>query len=122
MHDDIERHGRILRAQHPICAWRQPAALGVARPNNQEELTMKFLLLAVLITPLAGIGTPAQAQNYPWCAFYNAGDNAQNCGFVTVEQCRATVHGIGGFCGPNNTYVPPPGPHAQSTQRPWSHS
>jgi hypothetical protein len=31
---------------------------------------------------------------------------ATNCGFLTIEQCRATVSGIGGFCVPNQFYNP----------------
>ena len=31
---------------------------------------------------------------------------ASNCGFLTIEQCRATVSGIGGFCVPNQFYNP----------------
>jgi hypothetical protein len=65
-----------------------------------------FFLLAIL-AGTAGIGTRAQAQNYPWCATLNMGDSAYNCGFVSREQCMASVNGIGGFCQPNNTYRPP---------------
>ena len=42
------------------------------------------------------VGT-ANAGPYKWCAVYSA-RGASNCGFVTLEQCRATVSGIGGFC------------------------
>ena len=31
---------------------------------------------------------------------------ASNCGFLTIEQCRATVSGIGGFCVINQFYNP----------------
>ena len=31
---------------------------------------------------------------------------ATNCGFLTIEQCRATVSGIGGFCVINQFYNP----------------
>jgi hypothetical protein len=56
----------------------------------------------------ATLTTGAFAQNYPWCAYYSTGDgNATNCGFVTREQCAASVSGIGGHCEPNNVYVPP---------------
>jgi Protein of unknown function (DUF3551) len=62
-------------------------------------------VLGILIVATA-IGTRAQAQNYPWCAYYSTGDgNGTNCGFVTREQCLATVSGIGGHCEPNNLYV-----------------
>ena len=49
----------------------------------------------------------ATADPYKWCAVYSTGDAAYNCGFVTIEQCRATVSGIGGFCKPNQFYTGP---------------
>ena len=36
----------------------------------------------------------ARAENYPWCAVLSVGDAAYNCGFTTLEQCRATVSGV----------------------------
>ena len=52
------------------------------------------------------MNTGAQAQDYPWCAYYSTGDgNSTNCGFVTREQCMASVSGVGGQCEPNNFYV-----------------
>jgi hypothetical protein len=67
---------------------------------------MKILPLAlgVLVITVA-IGTRADAQNYPWCAIYSA-KGAQNCGMVSFQQCMDTVRGIGGFCEPNEQYVP----------------
>jgi hypothetical protein len=61
-----------------------------------------FALAALVATITFGSG--AKAQNYPWCAFYDAGDEAIVCGFVSFEQCLATVRGIGGFCDRNNLY------------------
>jgi hypothetical protein len=56
-----------------------------------------------LLTPTAG-----QADPYKWCAVYGGKDDgARNCGFVTLEQCRATVSGIGGFCEENSFYTGP---------------
>ncbi len=62
-----------------------------------------LFVVAILAAGVA-LGPRAQAQNYPWCASYDTGDQATNCGFVSREQCMATVSGIGGFCTPNNTY------------------
>jgi Protein of unknown function (DUF3551) len=75
--------------------------------------TAVFMLEMVCAT--MAIGTPAEAQNYPWCAIYDVGDAAYNCGFVSREQCIATVRGIGGFCNANTQYVPPttPAPRAR---------
>jgi len=72
------------------------------------------IFLATLGLSLAAValGTPAQAQNYPWCAQYSGKmGGAMNCGFSTWQQCMATVSGIGGFCQPNNTYRPPGASH-----------
>jgi hypothetical protein len=75
-----------------------------------------FVLAILAVTP--GLVTRAQAQNYPWCAVLNMGDAAYNCGFVTHEQCMATVSGIGGFCELNNLYQAPSTPRAP---RPLGH-
>jgi hypothetical protein len=47
---------------------------------------------------------PAQADVYRWCATYGAGFGSESCYFMTIEQCRASVSGLGGFCRPNNLY------------------
>ncbi len=52
---------------------------------------------------------PATADPYKWCAQY-AGDDGgggTNCGFVTLEQCRATISGMGGLCVPSPFYTGP---------------
>jgi hypothetical protein len=52
--------------------------------------------------------SPSQADPYKWCAVYGGRDGgASNCGFVTLEQCQATVSGIGGFCQENQFYTGP---------------
>ena len=79
------------------------------------------LLLSVLtiFVVMAGIGTRADAQSYPWCAIYNMGDASYNCGFVTHDQCMASVSGIGGLCEPNTQYQPAVAP---LRQKPRTHS
>ena len=69
---------------------------------------MRLLLFPLgICVGIAGLESPAEAQNYPWCAMLNMGDQAVNCGFVSSEQCAAYVRGIGGYCMPNNTYQLP---------------
>jgi Protein of unknown function (DUF3551) len=73
---------------------------------------MRFLLFILGIgVGIVGIGNPAEAQNYPWCAIYDK-LGGTNCGFVTFEQCMETARGLGSLCQPNTRYVPPPGPHS----------
>jgi hypothetical protein len=82
-----------------------------------RALTVVIGILVATVAP----GASALAQNYPWCAVYSTGDgDATNCGFVTREQCLATVSGIGGRCEPNNRYVPPSDvrPDGASTGKP----
>jgi Protein of unknown function (DUF3551) len=78
---------------------------------------MRLLLIIVgAFASIVCVAKPAEAQTYPWCAYYNfgggGGGGAENCGWATFEQCLATVRGIGGSCGPNPMYQPLPGPHA----------
>ena len=77
-------------------------------------MRLATLTFAALALPVALAATPAQAYDmpydpYPWCAVYS-GDagGASNCGFLTIDQCRATVSGIGGSCEPNQFYNPRP--------------
>ena len=39
------------------------------------------------------IGTPAQAQNYPWCAYWRGTGGSRNCGFISYAQCMETAQG-----------------------------
>ena len=72
---------------------------------------MRYRLLGLVgVIALATTGTtPAAAQTpwYPWCAHYTGMDygGAIACGYVTREQCMASVSGVGGFCEQN---FPPP--------------
>jgi hypothetical protein len=51
---------------------------------------------------------PAAADPYRWCAVLGAtSDLGTNCYFVTLEQCQATISGVGGFCTPNYRYAGP---------------
>jgi hypothetical protein len=68
------------------------------------------LFILSVVAFVVCIEKPAAAQNYPWCAYYDfAFGGATNCGFVTFEQCLATVRGIGGSCGANPQYQGSPG-------------
>ena len=78
---------------------------------------MRMLGLALGVAVTVGLAGSAQAQNYPWCAVYDVGDAAYNCGFVTYEQCRASVSGIGGTCMRNTTYTPAAAPRVHPQNR-----
>jgi Protein of unknown function (DUF3551) len=64
------------------------------------------IALFVLAMAAATIGTPAQAQNYPWCAYWNGTGGSRNCGFVSYQQCQQTAQGAGATCQLNAGYEP----------------
>ena len=81
---------------------------------------MRFsLFILVVLAAIIGSEKPAEAQNYPWCAYYNFfHGGATNCGFATWQQCQAAISGVGGSCGANPTYQPPRGTYL-STRSPY---
>ena len=50
---------------------------------------------------------------------YSGGNSGggRNCGFSTIEQCRGTVSGMGGFCEPNLFYPGSAGGTPQSKRK-----
>ncbi|MBI5911348.1 MAG: DUF3551 domain-containing protein [Betaproteobacteria bacterium] len=65
------------------------------------------MLMAAALTAMTT--TAGKADPYRWCAVYGGrdGGGGTNCGFVTLEQCRATISGIGGLCQHNPFYTGP---------------
>ena len=71
---------------------------------------MRKTLVTLILAGLAAtfLSAAASADPYQWCAVYSGkGGSASNCGFVSLEQCRQTVTGIGGFCAVNQFYTGP---------------
>ncbi len=70
-----------------------------------------LILSAILSAGALLVPTASHADPYQWCAQYSGrGGGGRNCGFVTWEQCMATVSGIGGFCQRNQFYTGSEGP------------
>jgi hypothetical protein len=71
-----------------------------------------FAPAAIVAAIVFGGAKPSAAMViYPWCAEYGGRSfGAENCGFVTFQQCLATIAGNGGFCKPNPWYTPYPPP------------
>jgi hypothetical protein len=46
------------------------------------------------------LAADADAASGRWCATYSR-RGSENCGYATLDQCRAQVSGIGGWCRPN---------------------
>ena len=68
---------------------------------------MRFAFAALVILFGSSLFDVANADPYRWCAEYTGGalGGSSNCYFQTLEQCRATVSGVGGYCSPNPFYT-----------------
>jgi hypothetical protein len=86
--------------RRPLLAW-------VVCRTGEGPMRCIALIGIAAIASLAALATPVRAEiEYPWCAQYGGGEmgGGRNCGFSTLEQCRATISGIGGSCEPNLFY------------------
>jgi hypothetical protein len=80
--------------------------------------TSLFLAALLGLAFLLGGAPEAKADPYRWCAEYGGTEGGgNNCGFVTLEQCRATILGMGGWCVPNQFYDGRPYDQAQPVRR-----
>ncbi len=61
---------------------------------------MRIAVAALFSLVAVSTAAPAQADPYPWCAQYGGfgGGGVESCYYMTLEQCRASVAGIGGWC------------------------
>jgi len=88
---------------------------GVApmRPLAAHARCVRVLMVvAVAATSVFFTAGATCADPYKWCAVDNSGGGT-NCGFVTIEQCRATISGKGGSCEPKQVIPPSLSPAAK---------
>jgi len=57
-----------------------------------------FPLVVAGFSSLVGSAQAQSAYSYPWCAVEANKTGATSCAFVTLQQCRASLGGIGGTC------------------------
>ncbi len=65
------------------------------------------LILAFVVCAIAGSTfDTARADPYRYCAVMGGGQEGGmvSCYFMTLQQCQATISGIGGFCRENLFY------------------
>lgn len=87
---------------------------------------MRFALAVLLAVLFGGTIDTARADPYPWCAQLGMSDDiGTNCYYLTLQQCQASVSGVGGFCTHNNFYdgrpVTTPGDVVRSSRKRPAH-
>ncbi len=70
------------------------------------KITLFAAAVATAAVGLAGTSRTAQATDYPYCAIAGGRHAYENCGYFTLEQCLASVSGVGGHCSQNPRYSP----------------
>ena len=70
---------------------------------------MRTLMLLAIFGATSAVADPVQARfggaaSGAWCLFTDP--YTYNCGFATLQQCRATASGAGGQCQPNPSGPP----------------
>jgi hypothetical protein len=87
----------------------------ITRTQQPKRMRRIGILAAVVVTAASMLFTvgAASADPYKWCAVDSSGGGT-NCGFVTIEQCRATISGQGGFCEPKQVVPPNLSPAARA--------
>jgi len=63
---------------------------------SKQMMTKATLALALAGIALVYAGNANAANTGVWCA--HLADATTNCGFATLQQCRAAVSGIGCIC------------------------
>ena len=74
---------------------------------------MRPLAFAATLGALALTSSPALAQG-AWCS---EDMNARNCGFYTLEQCKAYASGLGAMCYANPYLAKTPAESAKRSKR-----
>ncbi len=89
-----------------------PLITRTQRPKRMRRVGILAAVVVAAASMLVTVGA-ASADPYKWCAVDSSGGGT-NCGFVTIEQCRATISGQGGFCEPKQVVPPNLSPAARA--------
>jgi uncharacterized protein DUF3551 len=76
--------------------------LGILRryPLERTRIMRAIGLVSITLATIVLAATNAAAAQ--WCAIYtDQMGGSENCGYATLDQCRAQVLGLGGWCRPN---------------------
>jgi hypothetical protein len=83
-------------------------------------IVLVAIVLAAAVLAYAGMTTPLYAQQAPYCAQFSDG-TSPSCTFATLQQCNASISGVGGVCNlnPAAAYQAPP-PARYQYQQPFN--
>jgi hypothetical protein len=82
---------------------------------------LAVLIRLAIVLAFAGMTTALHAQGAPYCAQFSDG-TSPNCGFATLQQCNASISGVGGVCNlnPAAPYQAPPAQYQYQYRYPFN--
>jgi Protein of unknown function (DUF3551) len=69
------------------------------------RISILAVATAAAMVGLCGSAQNAGARDYPYCAMRGGRGSYENCGYLSLAQCLASVRGAGGYCQPNPRFV-----------------
>jgi len=87
----------INRDAYSVLEW----PMNTIQMNGTDRRSNRLIVIAVFVLlAIAGDASHVvQAQAY--CAMYD--DGTKNCGIPSLDSCRQSISGVGGFCTPDQT-------------------
>jgi hypothetical protein len=82
-----------------------------------SKLALFGVAAATAFLGMAAESRDARAYDYPYCAVAGGHEAYENCGYQTLQQCRAAVSGVGGHCQQNPRYIPDQNAFDESLRR-----
>jgi|SRR5215204_5408822 hypothetical protein len=75
--------------------------MNIIRMNGASRRSIQPIVIgfSVLLAFVGDASHVVQAQAY--CAMYD--DGSKNCGIPTLDSCRQSISGVGGYCAPDQT-------------------
>src|SRR5262249_54147455 len=90
--DVRHRCGRNVHPALGLCILRPNEAQRRAIMRATDVISVSLMMMTLLVTD-------ADAASNRWCA--SIPKRSENCAYATLDQCRAYVLGLGGWCRPN---------------------
>jgi hypothetical protein len=82
-----------------IAARRRGSRVAARGARTKEAIMRTIALVSASLVMITLPMTDADAASNRWCA--TTPKRSENCGYATLDQCRAYVLGLGGWCRPN---------------------